>query len=450
MKKFTPLLLGLGITLVVLGGILSSSPKNVGAATTVPLGKNGTSQYLLYPTDTLSAYTFIATSTTASSSFANGINLTGGCFAIGSVCLPTVTSLSSYLSLSSWYATTTDGLDEGLLNKYFSNSLVDTWFSVQPLGMFWSTTSADHWYTLQNKASTTLLGDANTWSATNQFAKLTFTNATGTSIFVTASSTIGGGTQATGLTINGGATTSGNMYIAGNTGIGIANPLSKLDIRSINVSTGSTVNGQLNIGTTDAQNVDVGGSLTLGGFNDNGASAYRNFASLEGRKENNTTGSSNGYLAFRTDLSGGLGEKMRISSAGNVGIGTTSPYAKLSVVGETVSAYFTATTTTATSSFAGTFYTTGDTFWGGVGKKAYVKVGTNQPFGTSTLASGTVTVKNTQTRADSLIQLTNCVAGGTLGSLSVGTRVANTSFVINSTNILDTSTVCYEIKQPVY
>ncbi|MEK7610131.1 MAG: hypothetical protein AAB468_00020 [Patescibacteria group bacterium] len=37
---------------------------------------------------------------------------------------------------------------------------------------------------------------------------------------------------------------------------------------------------------------------------------------------------------------------------GNVGIGTTSPYAKLSVVGETVSRYFTATSTTA-SSFAG-------------------------------------------------------------------------------------------------
>ena len=36
--------------------------------------------------------------------------------------------------------------------------------------------------------------------------------------------------------------------------------------------------------------------------------------------------------------------------AGNVGIGTTSPYAKLSVVGQTVAAYFTATTT-ATSTF---------------------------------------------------------------------------------------------------
>lgn len=37
---------------------------------------------------------------------------------------------------------------------------------------------------------------------------------------------------------------------------------------------------------------------------------------------------------------------------GNVGIGTTSPYAKLSVVGETVASFFTATTT-ATSTFAG-------------------------------------------------------------------------------------------------
>ena len=44
-------------------------------------------------------------------------------------------------------------------------------------------------------------------------------------------------------------------------------------------------------------------------------------------------------------------ERLRITSAGFVGIGTTSPYAKLSVVGEVVAEEFTATSTTATSTF---------------------------------------------------------------------------------------------------
>ena len=46
-------------------------------------------------------------------------------------------------------------------------------------------------------------------------------------------------------------------------------------------------------------------------------------------------------------------ERMRIDTLGNIGIGTTSPYAKLSVVGEVVAEYFTATSTTATSTFVG-------------------------------------------------------------------------------------------------
>ncbi|OHA41616.1 MAG: hypothetical protein A3G52_00725 [Candidatus Taylorbacteria bacterium RIFCSPLOWO2_12_FULL_43_20] len=45
--------------------------------------------------------------------------------------------------------------------------------------------------------------------------------------------------------------------------------------------------------------------------------------------------------------------RMRIINNGNVGIGTTSPYAKLSVVGEVVAEKFHATSTTATSTFAG-------------------------------------------------------------------------------------------------
>jgi|6_EtaG_2_1085325.scaffolds.fasta_scaffold02198_12 hypothetical protein len=46
----------------------------------------------------------------------------------------------------------------------------------------------------------------------------------------------------------------------------------------------------------------------------------------------------NGYLAFYTEASGGaLGERMRIGSAGNVGIGTTEPTHRLSVSGGDVS-----------------------------------------------------------------------------------------------------------------
>lgn len=49
----------------------------------------------------------------------------------------------------------------------------------------------------------------------------------------------------------------------------------------------------------------------------------------------------------------GLYERMRITDTGYVGIGTTSPYAMLSVAGPTVSQYFHATSTTATSTFSG-------------------------------------------------------------------------------------------------
>ncbi len=61
-------------------------------------------------------------------------------------------------------------------------------------------------------------------------------------------------------------------------------------------------------------------------------------------------GASDLFMASSNDS--GDGDLLIVKNSGNVGIGTTSPYAKLSVVGEIVGAYFTGTTT-ATSTYGG-------------------------------------------------------------------------------------------------
>src|SRR3989344_5189766 len=61
-----------------------------------------------------------------------------------------------------------------------------------------------------------------------------------------------------------------------------------------------------------------------------------------------------GYFSIdSTNDSSSAGDIFFVNSARNVGIGTTSPFAKLSVVGDVVADYFNATSTTATSTFAG-------------------------------------------------------------------------------------------------
>jgi hypothetical protein len=80
--------------------------------------------------------------------------------------------------------------------------------------------------------------------------------------------------------------------------------------------------------------------------------------------------------------------------------------------------------------------------------KFYIQTGTSRTAGVATLTAGQVTVSNTLVTTSSIIQLTHQITGGTVGVLSVGTRVNNTSFVINSSSATDTSTIGYFIIQP--
>lgn len=77
-----------------------------------------------------------------------------------------------------------------------------------------------------------------------------------------------------------------------------------------------------------------------------------------------------------------------------------------------------------------------------------IKTGSNARMGQATLASGTVTVSTTAVLTGSFVFLTDASGGANIGSLAVGTITNATSFVINSTNVLDSSKVNWIIINP--
>lgn len=89
----------------------------------------------------------------------------------------------------------------------------------------------------------------------------------------------------------------------------------------------------------------------------------------------------------------------------------------------------------------------GNLILGTAGNKLSIATGSNASVGTATLSGGTVTVSTTAVTASSVILLTDATTGAltNVGSLTVGTKTAGTSFVINSTNPLDASSVNYLI-----
>jgi hypothetical protein len=82
------------------------------------------------------------------------------------------------------------------------------------------------------------------------------------------------------------------------------------------------------------------------------------------------------------------------------------------------------------------------------GKGLRIKEGTNAKMGVSTLVAGTVVVANSSITTTSRIMLTNNAVVGTAGFLVVSARTAGTGFTILSSNLADTSTIAWDIKEP--
>jgi fibronectin-binding autotransporter adhesin len=90
---------------------------------------------------------------------------------------------------------------------------------------------------------------------------------------------------------------------------------------------------QLHVADDSALAAGIGGAITFGATQDNTNGTF--LASIEGSRDDATSGNYGGSMIFRTRTNGAtlMGAHMVISSVGNVGIGTTAPDSKLEIVG---------------------------------------------------------------------------------------------------------------------
>ncbi|MBI5138251.1 MAG: DUF5011 domain-containing protein [Candidatus Vogelbacteria bacterium] len=171
------------------------------------------------------------------------------------------------------------------------------------------------------------------------------TTSPGSKLAVSGGVTIGSG-------YTGVAASDGDFVVGGNTSLGDTAQLGRLTVagQSAEQTSISTIvaNTAYNLSLANF-NEQEGNFRTLAFMSNNATTS----ALIASQLISTTTNLWSGDLEFFTQNAGQTSERMRITNGGNVGIGTTTPYARLSVVGEAVAANFSATSTTATSTFNG-------------------------------------------------------------------------------------------------
>ena len=122
-------------------------------------------------------------------------------------------------------------------------------------------------------------------------------------------------------------------YDGGSVGIGTAQPVTRLHIKGPNNTTFDNIGNIYSEGTDAYNSTNAGCGIQFGGqYNAAGDDAV--FGQISAIKENTDDGDYKGALTFGSRDGSTLNmEAMRINSTGNVGIGTTSPGAKLDING---------------------------------------------------------------------------------------------------------------------
>ncbi len=278
---------------------------NIGIGTSTPyaklsvVGEVVASHYTATTTATSTFGGSIAVTEVATSSFAGGINVTSGCFAVNNVCV--------------------GGSSGGVSGSGTAGSMA-----------YWTDTGT--------------IGA----TTTPTVSAITATSPTATSTFAGAVK-IGSGNLLPAAPFQIGGTL--DSYLQANIqNLSSGTSASSDWIATNNLGTDSTYYVDLGINSSNYSN----SSYTITGPNDAYLYAQSNALSI-----GTATSSPLGVIKFHTGGTLAENERMRIDVNGNIGIGTTSPYAKLSVSGMVVGQGFHATSTTATSTFAGGLIGTG-------------------------------------------------------------------------------------------
>ncbi|MES3031034.1 MAG: hypothetical protein V4697_01320, partial [Patescibacteria group bacterium] len=325
---------------------------NVGIGTTTPYAKLSVAGQIVgeYFTATSTATSTFAgglqtnllniTSTTASSTFGNGVNLSAGCFAINGTCV---------------------GAGAGTVGAGTAGQ-----------------------YPYYAGAGTTLTATSTIFLATN-------------------------GKVGIGGIVN----PSYNLDVLGTARVNANVTGDVFTVRGSNTSTSLDTNRTLILENSNTSaNTPVG--ITFRHSNDDPITLTA--AVVDASFSNASAGSEAGWLRFSTRGGGSVLERMRIDSNGNVGIGTTSPYAKLSVTGQIVGEYFTATSTTATSTFSGGLLAGGSTGLN-VLQNGNVGIGTTSPRAKLSI-NGNINLS--QSGVTSMLSLSTGHTGASQGGYIIG------------------------------
>lgn len=90
--------------------------------------------------------------------------------------------------------------------------------------------------------------------------------------------------------------------------------------------------GNIYLFGSDDMSINNGGTISFGADYETGATGDTRMSAIFGGKENASNSNYSGYLGFYTRLSGNLpAERARITSTGNLGLGTNSPLRRLDV-----------------------------------------------------------------------------------------------------------------------